>query len=556
MSDEDKQESLNSLGRAVTHLRFLHHAGRSGASFRWMALASLASLCVIASLSWHLLCLQTASSSLLRSQVSGSVDVRGRVCPPSVATLDAGQWLPCPSDVNVSAVAFKDPSASFSSSMLQSNHIRNYCHSLHPDSPFFMNSAQYHARTHNFDHEARQFFQTFEPVARADKCRLVYHTSAEARRLLANKRLLFIGDSTMQEMVTELIAFLEGSPLRMDFMLEAWWHQQRCGGSQSYQYRNTMTSKFPSPALSTFNISIGMLWNGHVEECGNWGDCGTMLRPEWQFRLFQHSQVCMNRTAHLLLLGRLFDIPRLVDDVFAYEARHDDAYKERMALFDAMAAQLHSSTGDHPLLLDASNKLFLRANVKEILTLIEHCVPPAPSSTAFFDTLAAMIRYNYSDFDLLTLPAPLSTFDYIVFNNGAHYHGSWTDTPPSDRLQHYSDVLYAMFSQLHSMAPALIWKDSTPMYTHRHGFFHLNSIARAVAKDFEQPGAGSKHIHWPVVGMLNDLRKEDFSHCSFKDRKESDFKNREREVRTVWCHQAIQLLLQLISNHQQEDGSH
>ena len=80
-----------------------------------------------------------------------------------------------------------------------------------------------------------------------------------------------------------------------------------------------------------------------------------------------------------------------------------------------------------------------------------------------------------------------------------------------------------------------------------------NSQARAAARQFREQNrhvgrglvAAGRQLNWCVAVMLNALPKADNRHCSFKDQTSTW-----RHQRTVWCHQAVQLLLALLSQHQ------
>ena len=84
---------------------------------------------------------------------------------------------------------------------------------------------------------------------------------------------------------------------------------------------------------------------------------------------------------------------------------------------------------------------------------------------------------------------------------------------------------------------AVIWRDTTPD-TLFPGMRYLNSETRALS---DQIPAGSQ-LNWCVQGVLSNLQKPDARHCSYKD-------FRPRHERTVYCHQAVQLLLAVISKH-------
>ena len=100
--------------------------------------------------------------------------------------------------------------------------------------------------------------------------------------------------------MAELIAFLEEMPADMDHLHADWVWQHACPGhSFAYQARTFATSRFPSPALSVYNISIHQLWNGHVDECNNLGPVSLHFHELFQKKLAYLASVCMNRTAHV-----------------------------------------------------------------------------------------------------------------------------------------------------------------------------------------------------------------------------------------------------------------
>lgn len=71
--------------------------------------------------------------------------------------------------------------------------------------------------------------QLYQPY----NCRISFITRDQARECLSNQRLMFIGDSTTQELVLELISFLEGS---VNEFIPSPWKIMPCDSSQKKNY--------------------------------------------------------------------------------------------------------------------------------------------------------------------------------------------------------------------------------------------------------------------------------------------------------------------------------
>ena len=95
------------------------------------------------------------------------------------------------------------------------------------------------------------------------------------------------------------------------------------------------TSRFPSPALSVYNISIHQLWNGHVDECNNLGPVSLHFHELFQKKLAYLASVCMNRTAHI----------RWMQEQFHLAPASAEVDLDPLTSFHAIRAQLNESTG-------------------------------------------------------------------------------------------------------------------------------------------------------------------------------------------------------------------
>ena len=114
---------------------------------------------------------------------------------------------------------------------------------------------------------------------------------------LKNQRILFIGDSTSQEMFIELVSFLEES--HDQFILNPWKIWTCPGAHVNYQSRMMSTSTYPSPYLIMNNISIDFLFNANVNHCENYGFVTTQLFPQVQLKLHDiASKFCLNLKKH------------------------------------------------------------------------------------------------------------------------------------------------------------------------------------------------------------------------------------------------------------------
>ena len=370
-------------------------------------------------------------------------------------------------------------------------------------------------------------------------CSLRVLGPAAARRLLSNRRLLFIGDSTTQELVTELVAFLEGSPLHVDFVLTAWINQRQCSGNhQGYAARTLHTARFPSPALSLFNITVMQLWNGHVSECDNSGGVEQQLHPEFINKLITASHLCSNRTAHLQLLSKLWALPQPLE---LLQTGHDSA-DDRERVFQLLHASTDPLTGDKPELLNASLDVWRRADLHSILPLVRSCLSAAVSFVAHPSAAFSLQAVNAS--------APAASIDLALYNAGQHLtHPGWGRVPPASFLPPFTRTLFELFSLLHRAAHAVAWKDSSPNDGGPGALpiTAMNAAGRSVAAlTGRRAGQSAALDVWPVEAALSGLNKSDARHCSFKDNVEADILRRDRQSRTVFCHTAVQLLLQHI----------
>jgi hypothetical protein len=172
-------------------------------------------------------------------------------CPPSA--IDAGRWVPCP-PLNATGRYCE---------MVAENDPRTFLGPWRTPHPAIEDSNA-------------EFVVPGDPADVG--CALGVMTPHGARDLLRGKRLLFVGDSTMQELAVELVSFLEESPNERDYFQDAWINQTPCPGlHQAYATRSFTTTHTPSPWLGRANISITMVWNGHASECENLGPLDDQL---------------------------------------------------------------------------------------------------------------------------------------------------------------------------------------------------------------------------------------------------------------------------------------
>jgi hypothetical protein len=153
----------------------------------------------------------------------------------SIAAVDAGAWAACEDCLRP---PLNDPSAT-------SSGLACAC----PNE----------AETRSWTRHPRPL--TFLPQS----CRLKWFSSEDARALLANRKIVFVGDSVSQELASDLIALLENTvnwPIK-DHQHD-WVRQESCGRTwpDGYEYRQFSTAANPSPQLRAHNITVTHIWNG------------------------------------------------------------------------------------------------------------------------------------------------------------------------------------------------------------------------------------------------------------------------------------------------------
>ena len=90
----------------------------------------------------------------------------------------------------------------------------------------------------------------------------------------------------------------------------------------------------------------------------------------------------------------------------------------------------------------------------------------------------------------------------------------------------------------------MTWRDATPSLDFMYLQF-CNAMGRSAVQALGRVKGQAEAVDvWPVQYVLSNLRKVDSRHCSYKDLKMSDFRNRERRSRSIYCHTAVLLLLQ------------
>ena len=448
---------------------------------------------------------------------------------PSCPSVDAGMWMDCSVTLN-----FSTPAVDYEQ--------LHYCKlDSVPSTPSTPQPSPARSR-HNFAHKQHRYFHLFDPIGP-----IPYFDSAAARALLQNRRLIFLGDSTTQEMVLELVSFLEGSTDDVEYRSAAWSYVRYCEGEHlSGKWRSIRTEQFPSPALSLFNISIHQMWTGNEDECQNNSPIEAQLKPEFAGRLRLHSHSCANRSAHLELLA----------DTYKQEALRslhnasEDSTARREELFQTLLSSSAADTGDYEPLLQASRALLDRADYwRAIGAYMQDCDASVwPTSTATGS--AAETGMEWAPFlvgrflhNVSAIPAPRSpSFDYVIYSSSTTHSLlrqplSWA-RPTADYAHLYARVVSEAMKTVHAAArEAVIWRDGSPDQIFP-AMRYLNSEARAAMDLFP---AGS-HLLWCVQAVVSYLDKPDNRHCSFKD-------SGSRHERTVYCHQGIQLLLSLLWQH-------
>jgi hypothetical protein len=444
-------------------------------------------------------------------------------CFLSHSAIDAGQWQSCPLRAEQSS---KD------------SIVSRYC-TLINDSGLGMQQQQMRLgpsrSVHPAFEDASVVFSL--PASRDDiGCGLSVLSPSAARSLLSNRRLLFIGDSTTQELVTELISFLEEAPLEADYTLDAWINQPPCPGLHlGYTARTFTTARFPSPALSLFNITIAMAWNGHPSECANLGDYHEQLGDAIWERISTASHICMQRREHLELLANITALPNtwlLQDDSAAAREAAFQALQDMATPYDATARYLGAEA-------EALRNVSSRALLESGLPLVRRLVAPCAEWMNEFELDPPYRLY-------VTAP-PMRSFHHVVYNTGAHIVPS--SAPRRAELSFLASVtavVSQVLSRLHHNVSlrSVTWKDSAPASVYP-ALQLMNAASRSVAAAWGRRMGQSDALDvWPVGELLSDLHKQDVRHCSYKDVQLTDWWHRERRTRSVFCRTAVQLLLQ------------
>ena len=130
-----------------------------------------------------------------------------------------------------------------------------------------------------------QFFQPKECVLK----RLYDHEAL--LHCLRDKRVLLLGDSTQQELFTELVSYLEnGSNSSLDDVLYPEWQVSPCGeDTRKVSQRFQSTSLKPAPVLLNWNITVDFVWNARLDHCVNGFQWDTMKSEGWLQKINQIS---------------------------------------------------------------------------------------------------------------------------------------------------------------------------------------------------------------------------------------------------------------------------
>ena len=443
---------------------------------------------------------------------------------PSCNALDAGIWLNCSDTYN------------FTITPLTTYEQSHYC---------TVEDSGSQRSTHNFPHNRRHYYHVYDPVGP-----IPYYNSTAARALLQNRRLLFIGDSTTQELVTELVSFLEGAPDDVDYRSSAWSYVRKCDGPKSsLLYRSLRTDQYPSPALSLFNISIQMMWTGYLtDDCANNSPIEDQITPHFAAKLHLHSHSCANRTAHLQLLADLYR-QEAVRSLLRGGA--EDSTERREALFQMLLSMSAPETGDYEPLLNASLQLMTDPDFfTRIGSYMQLCDPSVWTSEyvqTVGDTQRTMdwspLPQGRFALNFSTIPVPRTpSFDYVMYSSATTHsllrQPLSYERPVPEWASLYARVVSGAMTTVHTAArEAVIWRDGSPDSLFS-AIRYLNNEARSMADTFPV----GRQVNWCVMGPLSNLLKGDPRHCSFKDWNY-------RHERTVYCHQAVQLLLGIIAKH-------
>ena len=407
-------------------------------------------------------------------------------------------------------------------------------------------------------------FFSSDSDSQCDGASLRFFTPAEGRALLSNKRILFVGDSTSQELIFELIAWLEEAPADMDLDFERWTAQRACDGRHwQYQQRTITTALSPSPALSIFNISLHHLWNGHLDECENVGPMAQQRSNVLKQKLKWHATICANRSAHLDTLQTALRVP-LMDLVTA----HNDSLVRREQLFKSVRATMEPVNATYVFL-------------EQLTAPPPPPPPPPPSNSSVPPPPPSPPSWAASSWSAHC--PTVRSFDYIAYNAGLHLvpRAPWEQWYPDTQfLNEFEAVLAEKLVQLLELAVdggAVLWKDSSSMELFP-SLVRLNNIAHetvdrlnANISSYRQTAniaaeerdvydrcttdSGQQLLNrvlvWPVGYVLSGLSKWDQRHCSYKDYiPGNSFHSRQRHIRTHYCHAAVQLLLRTIAQHE------
>jgi len=433
-------------------------------------------------------------------------------CIPSFESMDAGYWDSC-------------------SSVIPSNnslHFRRWLHQCSSDGSEF---SRFSPQLNNFFHETSSF------------CGLAPFSPRDMRRLFSNRRLLFVGDSTTQELVTELVSYMEESPHAYDFAMESWIHQLPCGGlSLAYQARTIISEQFPTPALSIFNISVHFVWDGHENECQNSGHLPHFRNSRFRRKLSTHSNICMNRTAHLNKLAELLDANNLF-----HTLNENDSLEQRENLFQQLQQSRNPVSGDYPINLHQASAAAHRDPKREFIdSMLEQC------DKNYFNTDAQKFDYfiDIIDSSESVRPPRLNSFDYSSVGIGAHtfetFDWSRSTKAPNNFVDEFRTIVTETFEIIRAMTTkTIVWRDVTPIHIYPH-VHQLNAVMHQYIEEMKhEPNTANARV-LPLQYLLASLVKEDNRHCSFKDLRSSEFSDRNREIRTPWCHQAVQILIHAI----------
>jgi hypothetical protein len=393
-----------------------------------------------------------------------------------------------------------------------------------------------------------------------------------ARRCLRHQRLIAFGDSTVQELVLQLIDFLESPDGEDDvdltrmapdfdpnqewvastattashdqhiyYFVHLWSPPDSCHHERTLAYAGRMfsTAYMPTPYLAAWNITVTMRWNPHQNPCGDMAGPDAPSSPELfraTYRLLRES--CLPEDA--------------VKVSTALRRKDDGTWRNAQEYIQHVNSKYPNGiVADVPLYSGERPRF--------------GCTHPG------YLTDEVVAQFTPAEWPLHLATVPL--FDHALFNMGAHYARQWAniDAQRSNGLtyqwtpsQYHHAVEHAL-----TMAQTFAWRvvvkevawrtpnsggDTVPQLNQvLHEIvvaaqmqLYQQEVAQSTASigGANPPPSRRRALSYlPTHELTTEMQKYDPDHCSFKN---AGGGHGDGGMRSPYCYQIVQDWLRLM----------